>query len=284
MLPGDAVAAAYQEACLAELAALKPGNVHVFAAGHDMTTAQFEASAQASAPAMGAPGLTVGGRIVGAIGRTREVVDCNTNLGIVLLCAPLAQAALSPAPGQLRDRLRRILDDLTVADAEQAFAAIRLAQPAGLGSAPEHDVRQPATAPLSVAMADAADRDRVARQYATGYADVFETGVARLRAGLSRWNHEQWATTFAYLGFLAHLPDSHIARKFGLERAQAVCTMAQPFDRLMQHADDPERIASRLLQFDAELKSAGLNPGTSADLTVASLFALRLQDREIGPC
>jgi triphosphoribosyl-dephospho-CoA synthase len=281
MLPRDAVAAAYREACLAELAALKPGNVHVFAAGHDMTTAQFEASAQASSSVIGAPGLAVGTCILGAIERTREVVDCNTNLGIVLLCAPLAQAALSPSPGGLRDRLRRVLDELTVADAEQAFAAIRLAQPAGLGSAPENDVRQPATVPLSVAMAGAAPRDRIARQYTSGFADVFEIGVARLSAGLSRWTDARWATTFAYLGFLAHLPDSHIARKFGVDWAQAVCTMAQPFDRLMQDAADPERIASRLMAFDAELKSAGLNPGTSADLTVASLFALRLQDREI---
>jgi triphosphoribosyl-dephospho-CoA synthase len=279
MLTGDAVAAAYREVCLAELQALKPGNVHVFAAGHAMTIAQFEASAQASAAAMGAPGLTVGGRILGAIERTRAVVDCNTNLGIVLLCAPLAQAALSPAPGSLRDRLRRVLAELSIADAEQAFAAIRLAQPAGLGTAPANDVRQPAAVSLTVAMAGAADRDRVARQYASDFADVFEIGVARLRAGLSRWSHEHWATTFAYLGFLAHLPDSHIARKFGIERAQAVCAMAQPFERLMQDAADPERIAPRLMAFDAELKDAGLNPGTSADLTVASLFALRIEDR-----
>jgi triphosphoribosyl-dephospho-CoA synthase len=284
MLPGDAVAAAYRAACLAELAALKPGNVHVFAAGHDMTTAQFEASARASAPAMGEPGLAVGARILGAIQRTRQVVDCNTNLGIVLLCAPLAQAALSAAPGGLRDRLDGVLTALDVADAEQAFAAIRLARPGGLGTAPENDVRQPATVPLSVAMADAAARDRVAEQYANGFADVFEIGVARLRSGLSRWTSEPWATTFAYLGFLAHHPDSHIARKSGLERAQAVCAMARPLDLLLQDAGDPEHIVPRLLSLDAELKAAGLNPGTSADLTVASLFALRLQDGEIGPC
>jgi triphosphoribosyl-dephospho-CoA synthase len=233
---------------------------------------------------MGETGLAVGTRIFGAIERTRRVVDCNTNLGIVLLCAPLAQAALSPAPGELRGRLRRVLHELDVADAEQAFAAIRLAQPGGLGTAPEHDIRQPATVPLSVAMAGAAARDRIAEQYVTGFADVFEMGVARLRSGLSRWTSEHWATTFAYLGFLARLPDSHVARKFGVERARAVCTAARPFETLMQDAGDPEHIAPRLLAFDAELKSAGVNPGTSADLTVASLFALRLQDREIGPC
>jgi triphosphoribosyl-dephospho-CoA synthase len=284
MLPGDAVAAAYRAACLAELVALKPGNVHVFAAGHDMTTAQFEASATASSAVMGEPGLTVGARIFGAIEGTRQVVDCNTNLGIVLLCAPLAQAALSPGRGSLRDRLRRVLDDLDVPDANQAFAAIRLAQPGGLGAVPENDVHEPATVPLSVAMAGAAARDRVAEQYATGFADVFEIGVARLRSGLSRWTSEPWATTFAYLGFLSRLPDSHIARKFGLERAHAVCTMARPLDELIQDAGDPEHVVPRLLALDAELKAAGLNPGTSADLTVASLFALRLQDGEIGPC
>ena len=284
MLLGDAIAGAYREACLAELAALKPGNVHVFSGGHDMTTADFETSARASAPVMGQPDLTVGARILGAIRSTRQVVACNTNLGIVLLCAPLAQAAFRRAAGSLRDRLRDVLDQLGVADAEQTFAAIRLAQPGGLGTAPENDVRQPARVTLGVAMAAAAGRDRIAHQYANGFADVFEIGVARLRSGLSRWTSEPWATTSAYLGFLAQLPDSHIGRKFGMERARDVCARAEPFDRLLRDASDVEQAAAKLLAFDAELKAAGLNPGTSADLTVASLFALRLQDREIGPC
>jgi len=33
-----------------------------------------------------------------------------------------------------------------------------------------------------------------------------------------------------------------------------------------------------LLAFDAELKRDGINPGTTADLSVASLLALHLQD------
>lgn len=283
MLPGDSVAAAYQDACLAELAALKPGNVHVLAGGHGMTVAQFEASARVSAPVMGDPSLTVGARILDAIQRTRQVVDCNTNLGIVLLCAPLAQAALSSMEGGLEERLRHVLADLNVTDAEQAFAAIRLAQPGGLGTAPENDVRQPATVTLAAAMADAMERDAVARQYATGFADVFEIGVTNLRAGLRRWPGIHWATTAAYLAFLARLPDSHIARKFGIERALEIRAMAQPLEDTLRAAGDLEDIAAALQAFDADLKSAGLNPGTSADLTVASLFALRLQEREIGP-
>lgn len=284
MLAGDVVAAAYREACVAELAALKPGNVHVFAGGHDMTTADFEKSAAASAPAMGALALSVGARIFEAIRCTREAVGCNTNLGIVLLCAPLAQAALSSAGGSLRERLTAVLQRLDVADAERAFAAIRLAEPAGLGDAPEHDVRAPPTVALGAAMAAAADRDRVAAQYAEGFADIFELGLPRLRSGLARWSSERWATTSLYLAFLAALPDSHIVRKYGLERAQAVRATAQPYARQLDAADDPEQLAAGLLAFDRELKSAGVNPGTSADLTVATLFAHRIEraERPIG--
>jgi len=284
MLPGAAVAAAYRDACLAELVALKPGNVHVFAGGHDMTAADFEASAQASAPAMGAPALSVGARIFEAIRRTRETVGRNTNLGIVLLCSPLAQAALTPISGSLRDRLREVLQQLDVADAERAFAAIRMAEPAGLGAAPRHDVRAPPTVSLAVAMAAAADRDRIAEQYAGGFADIFELGLPRLRAGLTRWRSERWATTSTYLTFVARLPDSHIARKYGMERAQSVSAMTQPYAGRLDEAMDPERLAAHLLAFDRELKTAGLNPGTSADLTVACLFAHRLEVGENEPC
>jgi triphosphoribosyl-dephospho-CoA synthase len=280
MLARDAVVAAYRDACLAELAALKPGNVHDFADGHDMTTADFAASAAASAPAMGVPALSVGARIFEAIRRTREAVDCNTNLGIVLLCAPLAQAALSSGKGSLRDRVRWVLEKLDVADAEQAFAAIRLAEPGGLGTAPQHDVRAGATVSLAVAMTAAADRDRIAAQYANGFADIFDLGLPRLRAGLERWGSERWATTSAYLAFLARLPDSHVARKHGIERAEAICAKARPYAERLDETEDPDRLATPFLAFDRELKAAGINPGTSADLTVATLFAHRIETAE----
>ena len=129
-------------------------------------------------------------------------------------------------------------------------------------------------------MAAAADRDRIAAQYANGFADIFELGLPRLRAGLARWGSERWATTSAYLAFLARLPDSHVARKYGMERAQAVCAMARPYAERLDEAEDPEQLTPSLLAFDRELKAAGINPGTSADLTVASLFAHRIETAE----
>ena len=74
--------------------ALKPGNVHDFAEGHGGSVDDFEASAHVSAPALTRCGASVGERVLGAIEAIFDVhVGWNTNLGIVLLCAPLAAAA-----------------------------------------------------------------------------------------------------------------------------------------------------------------------------------------------
>lgn len=272
----ERVADAYLEACLAELDALKPGNVHRFAAGHGMTVADFERSARVSAPAVARAGQGVGAAILDAVARTREAVGCNTNLGIILLCAPLAAAALSDGSGKLRERLAATLDALDVADAEAAFAAIRLAAPAGLGESRKHDVRDPAAVDLRAAMAEAAARDSIARQYASGFTEVFDLGLPCLKAAL-REGSETWAATAVYLRFLARLPDSHVARKQGEAAALALQERAVAVERRFAAATDPAALTEALLSFDAALKREGLNPGSSADLTVATLFAARLE-------
>lgn len=273
-----AVGEAIRAACMAELHALKPGNVHVHAEGHGMTVADFETSAEAIADVFTQPKLAVGERILRSIEETRESVDSNTNLGIVLLTAPLAQAALMEAFDGLRTRLSQVLAELDVADAELAFRAIRLADPAGLGDSARHDVRAPARTSLREAMAEAAERDRIARQYVTNFEDVFELGIACLNAAMTRWDDEAWAASHVYLEFLSRFPDSHVARKFGAERAAKLSHRTEPLAAQLAKADDPRALLPDLLAFDAALKAEGLNPGTSADLTVASLFARKLED------
>jgi triphosphoribosyl-dephospho-CoA synthase len=282
--PGARIAQAYVDACDAELRALKPGNVHVHADGHRMTVSDFERSARASASVMGDAGLSVGTRIHEAIRRTHDAVGSNTNLGIVLLCAPLASAAFAagavlPTLDALRTALATVLAQLDVEDAEEVYAAIRLASPAGLGTASEHDVHEPARTTLLDAMRAAADRDRIAAQYATGYRDVFELGVPRLLEGLGRWHDLRRATTSAYLAFLAGFVDSHVARKHGLATAERVRADAAAAEREFASADGAAVPHDALMRLDAELKAEGLNPGTSADLTVASLYALHLTQR-----
>ncbi|MFY9658222.1 MAG: triphosphoribosyl-dephospho-CoA synthase [Methylocystis sp.] len=271
------VAAAFRAACRDELESPKPGNVHLFAPGHRMEAQDFLDSAEAAAPAIAAPpGLRLGARILGAVKATTARVGQNTNLGILLLCAPLAEAALRFPGVPLQAGLERALADLTQSDAALCFQAITLAQPAGLGEAPEHDVSAPARVTLLEAMRAAASRDRIAFQYANGFRDIFGLGLGALGAARQAGAKPWLATLRVYLAFFSGLPDSHIARKYGEETAERVRREAAEFAERQGNWADSETIRREALVFDAALKARGLNPGTSADLTVATLFAARL--------
>ncbi len=270
------IADAFREACLAELRALKPGNVHIFADGHGMTVAEFEASARAAAPAIAAPGLRVGQRIRRAVEATHAAVPLNTNLGIVLLAAPLVAAAWRPERGSLRARVAAVLDALDRADCEEAYAANRLAAPGGLGRSPVEDVSAPPSVTLKAAMVLAGERDRIARQYATAFADIFEIGLPRLEEALAEGMVPDEAVAAVHLRFMAAFPDTHIQRKFGAATAEAVRGEADLLDRDWLWRGPWVERRRRLLAFDTKLKSRALNPGAGADLTVASLLARRL--------
>lgn len=276
------LAVAFKSACLAELEALKPGNVHIFADGHGMVVQDFVRSAEVASLVIAQPGLTAGQRILSAIDATWSAVSCNTNLGIVLLCAPLIHAVLHGAKPTLRERLQEVLQALTVEDAAQAYQAILRASPAGLGESERYDVHVSPQVTLLDAMREAQQRDRIALQYANGFADVFDIGAARYRETLQRWGRPAWAATAVYLSFLAAFPDTHLVRKHG----EAVASEVQEEARLHQQAlltlANPKTYQHELLKFDADLKARGLNPGTSADLTVASLVAVALENMVTG--
>ena len=269
-MAGAAIAAAFRAACAMELAAPKPGNVHCFRDGHGMVAADFERSAEVAAPALTRPGAPLGARIFDAVAATRAAVGQNTNLGIILLAAPLAMAA--EHGGDLRAAVIRVLAAADLADAASVFRAIALAAPGGLGTETRHDVREDARVLLSEAMALAAPRDVIARQWVTGFADIFTLGLPALAQARGR----EWPALAAYLAFLGAFPDSHIRRKHGLAVAEAVRREAAPWPALLAAAPDPRALLPALLAWDAALKAAAINPGTSADLTVASLFAERL--------
>jgi triphosphoribosyl-dephospho-CoA synthase len=275
-LPPKAIAQAFHDACLAELDALKPGNVHRHGGGHDMSVADFENSAHAAAAPLAAPGLTLGTRIRRAVEATIEAVGKNTNLGIILLAAPLAEATLSESEGDLQTRLARVLADLSVEDAREAYRAIRHARPGGLGTAPAYDVASEPNVTLLEAMRAAEARDRIAWNYTHDFADIFTLGMPMLEQERQRWAAPSFAVTGVYLAFLASLPDTLIARKFGAAKAAEVQARARDALANFRQSADWEVAARPLMAFDIKLKAYGLNPGTTADLTVASLFAASL--------
>jgi triphosphoribosyl-dephospho-CoA synthase len=274
------IARAFRAACLAELEALKPGNVHRFAEDRRMRLAEFENSADAAAPFIAAAGRGVGVRIRKAAEATAAVAGTNTNLGIILLAAPLAAASQETGGAPLRTRLEAVLTGLTVEDAREAYIGIRAARPGGLGEVSEHDIAEDPSVSLREAMQAAAKRDRIAWNYGHGFADIFERGLPWLEAAETRWGKTAWTAASVYLGFLGSIPDSLIARKFGVECAAEIRDEAAPLNRALQRAERPESQQAALLALDRALRRRGLNPGTSADLTVATLFAEALQRLE----
>jgi triphosphoribosyl-dephospho-CoA synthase len=277
MTPHEAGAAA-QLACLLEVSAPKPGNVSPGLHFHDTRYEDFLASAVAIGPAMADAGSRqLGATIRAAIAATRAVTARNTNLGIVLLLAPLCRAALLE-PGPLRPAVRHVLAATTLADATEVYAAIRRASPAGLGSAPDQDVGAAPTVSLREAMGLAAHRDSIAGEYVTDFACTFELGAPTLRAarrGARPWSD---AVVDTFLALLATRPDSHIARKLGAQAAADVSRRAAEVrDAGGTRTRDGRAALSAL---DRELRDARnqRNPGTTADLTAAAIAVVILED------
>src|SRR6266567_936614 len=217
------VAAAAQLACLLEVSAPKPGNVSPFAGFRDASYEDFLASAAAIGPALTAAAeRSLGATIRAAVEATARWAPSNTNLGLVLLLAPLARAALTPGGASLRARLAATLAATTVADARDAYAAIRLAAPRGLGRAPDQDVAGTPSATLRDVMALAVERDAIAREYASDFRSTFELGAPALRGALADRLSWRDAVVETYLTLLAAAPDTHIARKLGVAAALTV--------------------------------------------------------------
>ncbi|TIN36185.1 MAG: triphosphoribosyl-dephospho-CoA synthase [Mesorhizobium sp.] len=267
--------AAYKDACRMEIEALKPGNVHLFADGHGMSAAQFMTSAEVSSVPLTDPRLPVGQRMLEAVRATRLAVATNTNLGIILLAGPLLCAAEMAGAqlhdNRLRDNLDAVLRAMSIDDTRAVFEAIVAAAPGGLGEA-ENDVRQEPKVHLLDAMRDAADRDMIARQYVTGFGDVFGVGLAALQAALARGEGGMWPTVFAYMAFLAVFPDSHVVRNHGAEVANQARQQALAVEAALHGNDDEASRIRLLMELDRRLKANNVNPGTSADLTVATLL------------
>jgi triphosphoribosyl-dephospho-CoA synthase len=263
-------------ACVWEATARKVGNVHRYCDFEDITYLDFIVSSAAIAPVMAtACQRSVGATILEAIRATRQVVSTNTNLGMVLLLAPLAAV---PEGEDLHSGVERVLARLDMDDARQAYEAIRLATPGGLGRVPEQDVAAEPTQTLGQVMALAADRDQVARQYANGYAEVFD-GARAVMAGLEHTGSLEGAIVFAHLTLLARHPDTLIARKRGLAEAEEASARAR--EVLARRWPHEKASWAALAEFDAWLRAEGhqRNPGTSADLVTASLFVLLCQER-----
>lgn len=260
-----------EHACILEAAARKPGNVHPEASFVDLSYADFLAAAYAVAPVISrSRALGVGQAVLDSIRAARGRAPRNVNLGIVLLLAPLAAV---PPEVTLAVGIAEVLQRLSVEDATLVYEAIRLAAPGGMGQVESADVSQVPRITLLDAMRLAADRDAIAAQYASGFHVVLEFGMPLLVGARDFENCWEEAIIRLQLRLMAEYPDSLIARKCGSATAQLSADKA----RAVLAAGWPKAPGgrARLVELDAWLRSDGhrRNPGTTADLVAATLFA-----------
>ncbi len=270
---------------IGEIEAFKPGNVSDYADGHDMTVEDFINSANVSTPLICDSKQSLGQRIVNAVTATQQRVGCNTNLGMLLLFVPIIIAAeqlQQVSSAELRAKLEEVLRSISSDDTKRVFQAIALAKPGGLGQVEQADVNNEPDCSLLEAMQLAAERDYVAAQYANNFLDIFESGLVVIKDFVKRWNSVKWATVASYLTFLSLFNDSHIERKYGSELAET--TRKKGEDALLEFTklSDPESYLDSLKRFDEDLKEQQLNPGTSADLTAASLLVYNICESDVG--
>ena len=268
-------------ACLLEITAPKPGNVHRGADFEDAGFVDFAASAVAIGPVMDrANNAGVGPTILAAITATRTVTKTNTNLGTVLLLAPLAAiGAERPTP----QRVTAVLDNLTADDSRDVYRAIQLAQAGGLGQVARMDVRDTPPENLLQAMAAAANRDLIARQYVNGLQEVFELVVPALLQGIESGWPLTTSVIHTQLLVMSRHSDSLVLRKCGSTIADQLAARA---GTVLEHADpaDPAYIHA-LAELDFWLRSDGhrRNPGTTADLIATGLYILIRDGRLRSP-
>ena len=259
-------------ACLWEATAPKPGNVHPHAAFNDVCYADYLASAIAIGPAMdNATTQNLGTTILESVAATRNMVGRNTNLGTILLLAPLASV---PRTLSLQEGIADVLRATDQEDAAQLYEAIRTARPGGIGTAEKMDIYQTPPGDLCAAMREAADRDCVAQQYAENFAPLFEQIVPNLRTAIEAGMTLADAIVHVHLQTLHAFPDSLIARKCGITVAEEASRRA---GEVLAAGPQPSAAYQQALQMlDRYLRDERhqRNPGTTADLLAAGLFTL----------
>lgn len=271
----------------------KPGNVHRTRNFDDMVFEDFlisgvvigetikEATTQAKTIGENYNDAELGRFILEAVQETDKWIANNTNLGIVMMCVPIAcSAAISNNFDEIQSNVSILMDNTTVEDAVNLYDAINIADAGGMGDQDEFDVMsEKAKDELRAnnqTMYDvlkiSAGWDRLANELTSSMPVCFDIGYTTFSKLKSDSINK--ATVLTFLTILSQVPDTLISRKYGDEVAQDVSDKVK---ELLTFKDD-DIFLDKLNEFDDYLYNNKFNPGTTADLTAASIFISYLKD------
>ena len=291
-----------QLATMLEVTAEKPGNVNFTSSFEGTRVEHFLASAVAAGPTFQEAaylGTSVAEKRldVGKVGLGELIKDCavdvnawqkggNTILGTVMLLVPIAVAAgMTPMKkGYVLDfsKLRKNIDlavkSTTAWDSVHLYEAVDIANPSGLGDAPDLDVNDPASkrrllkenVSLFEVFKIASAYDDICYEWFNNYPITFDLAYPYLMKQLES-KPLNTAVVETFLKILSERSDTFIARKVGKEKAHEVSAEAKKVLELggLETTEGKKSLA----EFDIKLRAKGntCNPGTTADLTAAAL-------------
>jgi triphosphoribosyl-dephospho-CoA synthase len=272
----DDLKSAYLFSCKKDIELIKPGNVNLLSSHKDTKAQDYLDSAILSSRELFNQNYSLGKRILESVNVTRSKVNVNTNLGIILLCAPVIQSYIDFNNLDLRDGIKKTLSTTSIKDTHDLCAAINISSPGGLGDSDMYDTASYPNASIKQIMDYSQEYDRISYQYSHNFSDIFDFIIPKLEFLNQRYESLDISLSLLFIEILAKIPDSHISRKFGDKIAKKTSNNAHDLLKILDREYDPDYLAKALNNLDYEYKKKGINPGTTADLLVASLMIYKI--------
>ena len=266
----------------------KPGNVHRTRDYDDMVFEDFIISGivigdtiREACTDVDVENPKLGKYILQAVAETDKWIKNNTNLGIVMMITPIAvAAAISDSFDEIQDNVKLLMENTSVDDACDLYDAINIADAGGMGEEDEYDVASDSAKQDlrddGLTMYDvlkiSATKDMLGREMTSGMPFVFEKSYPAYHE-LVKEKSQNEACVLTFLEILSQVPDTLISRKYDEDEAIKVSLMTRDLLK-MKDASDFEK---QLKDFDDYLFKNKYNPGTTADLTAASIFVSYLK-------
>ena len=272
----DDLKSAYLFSCKKDIELIKPGNVNLLSSHKDTKAQDYLDSAILSSKELFNQNYSLGKRILESVNVTRSQVNVNTNLGIILLCAPVIQSYIDFNNLDLREGIKKTLSTTSIKDTHDLCAAINISSPGGLGDSDMYDTASYPNASIKQIMDYSQEYDRISYQYSHNFSDIFDFIIPKLEFLNRRYESLDISLSLLFIEILAKIPDSHISRKFGDKIAKKTSNNAHDLLKILDREYDPDYLAKALNNLDYEYKKKGINPGTTADLLVASLMIYKI--------
>ena len=266
----------YIYACSKDVEVIKPGNVNIDYPHSDTTAYDFLRSAHDSCKSLFKQDFSLGERIYYSVSDSRKNTKVNTNLGILLLIAPIIHSLLHSTKTTFRSALKDVIKTSQISDTNLLCRAINFVNPGGLGEKERMSTNSLPRVTLKTIMDKSANYDRLSYQYSTGYSDILDFIVPRIIEHKKNIENTDFLLSLVFLEILSEIPDTHISRKFNEKIAKKTSNEACDLIKIINTERSRKKALSRICQLDYEYKNKGINPGTTADLLLSGVMIERL--------